>query len=132
MTVRASEAVGQADGTSPSSNRSRPHTNWSVPTLDTPLLVNVTGDTFSGQIPNLSNLTSGSAPFVLWNFPDATSVTVTGGATLEGSIYAPNADLNWQVTQNIEGNVIAKSIIHDLPAAPTPGTPREGRCRCVS
>ncbi|MDR6905706.1 choice-of-anchor A domain-containing protein [Agromyces sp. 3263] len=95
------------------------------PSPDTPLLVNVTGTAFSGTIPNLAGLSGANAPFILWNFPEATSVTVTGGATLEGTIYAPNADVNWQVTQNIEGNVIAASFIHGQPAATPVGSPRE-------
>lgn len=96
------------------------------PSSDTPLLVNVTGDTFAGTTPNLAGLSSGNAPYILWNFPDATTVTVTGGDSIEGTLYAPNALLNWQITQNIEGNVIAASFIHGLPAGGGPiTTPRE-------
>jgi choice-of-anchor A domain-containing protein len=94
------------------------------PSPDTPLLVNVTGETYAGTTPNLAGISSGNAPFILWNFPQATSVTVTGGDTIEGTLYAPNALLTWQVTQNIEGNVIAASFIHGMPAGPI-GTPRE-------
>lgn len=95
------------------------------PSPDTPLLVNVTGETFAGTTPNLAGLSSENAPYILWNFPDATAVTVTGGDSIEGTLYAPNALLNWQITQNIEGNVIAASFVHGLPG-PTPiGTPRE-------
>ena len=91
-----------------------------VPGPGTPLVVNVTGAAFDGSIPNLANLTSGNAPFVLWNFPEATSVHVTGADALEGTLYAPRADLRWDVTQNIEGNVIAASFTHGVPSAPRP------------
>lgn len=91
-----------------------------VPGPGTPLVVNVTGASFDGSIPNLANLTSGNAPFVLWNFPDATSVHVTGADALEGTIYAPRADLRWDVTQNIEGNVVAASFTHGVASAPGP------------
>lgn len=94
------------------------------PSPDTPLLVNVTGDAFEGTVPNLAGLSSLNAPYLLWNFPEATSVTVTGGDSIEGTIYAPYAAFNWQVTQNIEGNVIAASFIHGSPAV-IPGSPRE-------
>jgi choice-of-anchor A domain-containing protein len=95
------------------------------PSPDTPLLVNVTGETFTGTTPNLAGLSSANAPYILWNFPDAISVTVTGGDSIEGTLYAPNALLNWQLTQNIEGNVIAASFVHGLPALVPVGSPRE-------
>jgi choice-of-anchor A domain-containing protein len=91
-----------------------------LPDPSSPLVVNVTGSSFDGTIPNLANLTSANAPFVLWNFPDATSVHVTGADALEGTIYAPRADVRWDVTQNIEGNVIAASFTHGVASAPGP------------
>ena len=94
------------------------------PTESTPLLVNVSGD-FTGSMPNTRGDRQYPAPYILWNFTDATSVVVTGGDSLEGTIYAPRALVNWQVTQNIEGNVIAASFIHGLPAVTRPGEPRE-------
>ena len=94
------------------------------PTADTPLLVNITGD-FTGSMPNGAGISSLSAPFILWNFVDATTMTVTGGDSLEGTIYAPRALVNWQVTQNIEGNVIAASFIHGIAIAAPVGLPRE-------
>ncbi|MCA5924270.1 collagen-binding domain-containing protein [Curtobacterium oceanosedimentum] len=91
-----------------------------LPDPSSPLVVNVTGSSFDGTIPNLANLTSANAPFVLWNFPEATSVHVTGADVLEGTIYAPRADVRWDVTQNIEGNVIAASFTHGVASAPGP------------
>ena len=55
------------------------------PTVTTPLLINVTGTTFNGDIPNQAGIGGSQAPYILWNFPDATTVTVTGGATIEGT-----------------------------------------------
>ena len=81
------------------------------PTASTPLLVNVVGN-FSGTTPNLAGVSGNQAPFMLWNFATASSVLVTGGATIEGTIYAPNATVVWAPTQNIEGNVIAASFSH--------------------
>jgi choice-of-anchor A domain-containing protein/LPXTG-motif cell wall-anchored protein len=94
------------------------------PTAGTPLLVNVTGTGFDGNVPNLAGVGGAQAPYILWNFPDAVSITVTGGDSLEGTIYAPDADVVWAPTQNIEGNVIAREFTHG-PAASPPGTPRE-------
>jgi choice-of-anchor A domain-containing protein len=95
-----------------------------LPGPGSPLVVNVTGTTFDGSVPNLANLTNAHAPFVLWNFPDATTVHVTGADVLEGTIYAPRADLRWDVTQNVEGNVVAASFTHGVATAAGP-VPRE-------
>ncbi|MBT1669097.1 choice-of-anchor A family protein [Curtobacterium flaccumfaciens pv. flaccumfaciens] len=95
-----------------------------LPGPGSPLVVNVTGTTFDGSVPNLANLTNAHAPFVLWNFPDATTVHVTGADVLEGTIYAPRADLRWDVTQNVEGNVVAASFTHGVAIAAGP-VPRE-------
>ena len=109
-----------------------------LPGPGAPLVVNVTGSAFDGSVPNLANLTNANAPFVLWNFPDATSVHVIGADVLEGTIYAPRADVRWDVTQNIEGNVIAASFTHGVPAGPRPvpleihGFPFAATVSCVS
>ncbi|KQO97697.1 collagen-binding domain-containing protein [Leifsonia sp. Leaf264] len=94
------------------------------PTQSSPLLVNVTGSSFNGRMPNSPGATSAQAPFILYNFPTATTVTVTGGDSLEGTIYAPRADVLWEVTQNIEGNIIGTSFTHG-PGGPAGTTPRE-------
>ena len=92
-------------------------------TAATPLVVNVTGASFSGTVPNLAGVSGAQAPYMLWNFPDATSITVTGGDSIQGTIYAPNADFNWNSTINVEGNIIAARFAH----GPTPfvAAPRE-------
>jgi choice-of-anchor A domain-containing protein len=87
------------------------------PTASTPLLVNVVGDPFSGQIPNQAGIGGSQAPYILWNFPEAESIKVTGGASIEGTIYAPHATLTWVPSQNIEGNVIASTFNHGDPNA---------------
>ncbi len=82
------------------------------PSASTPLVVNVTGAAFNGTIPNLAGIGPAQAPYILWNFPQASSVVVSGGASIEGTIYAPNAAVNWRPTQNVEGNLIAASFTH--------------------
>ncbi|TYL55643.1 choice-of-anchor A family protein [Nocardioides sp. BGMRC 2183] len=89
------------------------------PTADTPLLVNVTGAEYLGNIPNMAGVSGGQAPYILWNFADATRIVVTGGDSIEGTLYAPNAALTWVPTQNIEGNVIAASFNHGMPEGRT-------------
>ncbi|WP_141014316.1 collagen-binding domain-containing protein [Nocardioides sambongensis] len=82
------------------------------PTSSTPLVVNVSGASFVGRIPNMAGVGGSDAPYILWNFPDATTVRITSGATLEGTLFAPNAAVAWEADQNIEGNVIAASFTH--------------------
>lgn len=83
-----------------------------LPTADTPLLINVTGASFDGTLPNLAGISRDQAPFILWNFPDAAQVRVTGGDSLKGTLYAPRAAVRWETTINMEGNVIAASLVH--------------------
>jgi choice-of-anchor A domain-containing protein len=94
------------------------------PTAATPLLINVVGDPFLGQIPNQAGISGSQAPYILWNFPLAETIRVTGGASIEGTIYAPHATLTWTPTQNIEGNVIASVFNHGEPK-PGRAAPRE-------
>jgi choice-of-anchor A domain-containing protein len=98
-----------------------------VPGPSSPLVVNVTGSAFTGTVPNLAGVSNAAAPYMLWNFPEAVAVTVTGGDSIEGTLYAPNADVQWQVTQNIEGNVVAATFTHGTPlTTPLPApVPRE-------
>lgn len=69
-----------------------------------PLLINVTD---SGAI-NFSapTFTQNYPQYVIWNFPNATSVNITG--VLWGSLYAPNSAV--QLGADIRGIVIAKNI----------------------
>ena len=85
------------------------------PTASTPLLINVTGTSYLGNIPNQAGVSGNQAPYILWNFPDATKIVVNGGATIEGTLYAPSATLTWIPSQNIEGNIIAAAFNHGLP-----------------
>ena len=94
------------------------------PSASMPLLINVVGDSFTGQMPNHPGVSGNQAPYILWNFPEATSIKVTGGDSQEGTIYAPHATLTWAPTANIEGNVIASNFNHGNPRTRA-GAPRE-------
>ncbi|MFG2050356.1 collagen-binding domain-containing protein [Micromonospora sp. NPDC048935] len=88
------------------------------PTADTPLLVNVdtsdVSDAFVWRVPNFAGIGGDQARYILFNLPTATSITLTDdSATLEGTIYAPNAALNAATNGNIEGSVISRTLTHD-------------------
>jgi choice-of-anchor A domain-containing protein len=80
------------------------------PTAASPLLINVdTGDTggvLDWTVPNQPGASGASAPYILWNFNDATELTLAGGDTVEGSIYAPNAAFTDLSATNVEGQVV--------------------------
>ena len=64
-------------------------------------------------MPNQAGIGGASAPFLLWNFPTATAITLTtNSASLEGTLYAPNAALTDLSPANIEGQVITASLVH--------------------
>ncbi|GAB3081578.1 hypothetical protein GCM10027186_45210 [Micromonospora schwarzwaldensis] len=88
------------------------------PTATTPLLINVdttgVGNTFDWTAPNFSGIGGQQAQYVLINFPTATRLTLTAGArTVEGSIYAPNADFTDLSASNTEGSVITRTLDHE-------------------
>ena len=89
------------------------------PTADAPLIINVdtsgVADEFVWRMPTMSGF---DASYILWNFPTATQITQpsTEAASVEGTIYAPNADFIDASAGNNEGSMIVKSLIHGSPA----------------
>ncbi|MFG3342442.1 collagen-binding domain-containing protein [Glycomyces sp. NPDC048151] len=85
------------------------------PTADTPILINVdtsgTGGELDWDVKNQANAGGDTAPYMLWNFRDTTLLRLTG-ATVEGSILAPDADYFDDSSSNVEGQVIAKNAHH--------------------
>ncbi|GII99172.1 choice-of-anchor A domain-containing protein [Sediminihabitans luteus] len=71
---------------------------------DTPIVINVSGTTarldstyvaggnFGQRIDDFTKI-GAWAPRIVWNFPDATELTLAGGSQLVGSILAPEADV---------------------------------------
>ncbi|MFG3236426.1 SpaA isopeptide-forming pilin-related protein [Streptomyces antibioticus] len=91
------------------------------PTADTPLLINVDTTGSAGVLtwntPTLAGVSGDQAPYILWNFADATDITIEEGDTVEGTIYAPRAKLTDLDPANIEGDIIT----HELVAGPLSG-----------
>ena len=87
------------------------------PTAPTPLLVNVltsgSGNAYSWKTPNFSGIAGPHSRYVLFNFPTATSLALTSNAaTVDSTIYAPNAALTDNSATNTEGSIIVKSMDH--------------------
>ena len=80
-----------------------------TPTANQPLVINVsTGASFTWNVKNQN--VSGTMKYIIWNFPNASTLNIEGNATIEGSVLAPNADVTKTVNQsNLEGQLIAKS-----------------------
>jgi choice-of-anchor A domain-containing protein len=101
------------------------------PTADTPLLINVdtsgTGGEMDWDVKNQAGIGGNEAPYLLWNFNDTTRLRLTG-ATVEGSILAPDADYSDISPSNVEEQIIATNAnlgevgqnggeIHNFPFA---------------
>ncbi len=96
------------------------------PSADTPLAIVVgtgaTGGDFDWSTPNMAGVSGTDAPYILWDFPDATGITVTDGDSIEGTIFAPSAHLTDVDPSDIEGDIIVKSLV----AGPLAGTEGSG------
>ncbi|MFC1440580.1 choice-of-anchor A family protein [Streptacidiphilus sp. N1-10] len=95
------------------------------PSSSGPLMIVVdttaTGGKFVWNTPNMAGLQKTAIPSLLWNFPDATDITVSTGDSIEGTIYAPRALLTDVDPSNIEGDIIVRSLVHG-PLIPSSGS----------
>ncbi|MEU1471560.1 choice-of-anchor A family protein [Streptomyces sp. NPDC005761] len=84
------------------------------PTARTPFVVDVdttgTNGTYVWHMPNLAGASGEQAPYMLWNFPDATDITMADGDSLEGTAFAPRAHLTDIAPSNIEGTIVVKEL----------------------
>jgi len=84
------------------------------PSASKVLIINVDAPgTFNWNVWNQAGVGFQNAPYVFYNFPNTTHLNIQGNPTIVGTIFAPFADVNKTANQsNIEGQVIAKSLIH--------------------
>lgn len=84
------------------------------PTATTPFVVDVdttgTNGTYVWHMPNLAGTSGEQAPYMLWNFPDATDITMADGDSLEGTVFAPRAHLTDVDASNIEGTIVVREL----------------------
>lgn len=78
------------------------------------LVINVNAaGTYNWDVPNINGVGFSNCPYVLYNFYNTTVLNMTGSGSVQGTIFAPFADLTKTAnTSNIEGQVIAKSFVH--------------------
>ncbi|MGW2653329.1 collagen-binding domain-containing protein [Streptomyces sp. NPDC001478] len=84
------------------------------PSESAPFVVDVdttgSGGTYVWNVPNTAGTSGEQAPYMLWNFSDATDITMASGDSLEGTFYAPRAHLTDIDASNIEGTVVARQL----------------------
>ena len=85
-----------------------------APSVTKILVINIDASgTFNWDVWNQAGVSFQNAPYILYNFYNTTELNIEGNSTIEGTIFAPFADINKIVNQsNIEGQVIGKSINH--------------------
>src|ERR1700733_12294678 len=81
------------------------------PSSTMPLIINVdtsgVANNFSWTPGNFNGVQSSGVPYMLWNFPTATQVTIAGSSAVPGTIYAPGATVNENDQNGLNGGVIA-------------------------
>lgn len=86
------------------------------PSATQPLIINIdnTNSTnISWSIPNMAGIGDQEGQYIIWNFYNSTQITLTGGGTLKGTLLAPLAHIIDNNSGNIDGQLIAKSFIHN-------------------
>ncbi len=86
------------------------------PTATSPLLINVTDSGTVVWDTKLNALAPSDAQYILINFPNATDLTLSNNANtvnIYGSVLAPLADVTFDGSSNIDGQVVSKTFIHN-------------------
>jgi choice-of-anchor A domain-containing protein len=95
-----------------------------APAADKILIVNVTLDNgvYTWTPPNMAGVGDAAAPYVLYNFHNATSLTIgNGNNSVYGTVYAPRADVYKTGGNNNNGQIVANSFtmaygeVHSYP-----------------
>ncbi|MES2703996.1 MAG: collagen-binding domain-containing protein [Bacteroidota bacterium] len=65
------------------------------------------------SVPNSGGIGLTQCKYIMFNFYNATTLTIGGYGAVQGTIFAPNADIiKTSNMSNVEGQIIAKSYIH--------------------
>ncbi len=83
------------------------------PTATRPLIINInqTGN-FIWDAYSVTGLAISDSKYIIYNFYNCTgTITMNGSDLFYGTILAPQAAFTWNVTNNLEGQIIAKSVL---------------------
>ena len=90
------------------------------------LVINVDAPgTYNWNVWNQSGIGGSNAPYIIYNFYNTTTLNIPSGATVEGTVFAPNAVITKNSSSNIEGQVIGQSFtqnggeLHHYPFTPS-------------
>jgi len=91
------------------------------------LVINVNASgSYTWNVWNQAGIGGSNSPYIIYNFYNCTSLNIAGNSTIEGTVFAPNADITKTVNQsNIEGQVIGLSFyqsggeVHYYPFTPS-------------
>lgn len=82
-----------------------------APTATSPLIFNVTVvGAINWSVPNLAGISGQNGPYILWNFPNATSINFANNNSVYGTILAPQAAITKDGGNNFEGQVLSTSL----------------------
>uniref|UniRef100_UPI00404B1059 choice-of-anchor A family protein n=1 Tax=Flavobacterium sp. TaxID=239 RepID=UPI00404B1059 len=84
------------------------------PSASKVLVINVDGEgEIQWNVWNQAGIGFQQCPYIIYNFYNATTVNIVGNSTIEGTVFAPFANVIKTANQsNIEGQVIARSFTH--------------------
>jgi|GEM_PF-992377 len=76
------------------------------------LVINVNASgSFTWNVWNQAGISGSNAAYIIYNFPNTTSLNIAGNSTIEGCILAPNASIIKSTNpSNIEGQIVAASF----------------------
>ncbi|KAA1245402.1 collagen-binding domain-containing protein [Aquimarina sp. RZ0] len=84
-----------------------------TPNQNTPLIINVDASTdFEWDVLNLTGIGDPQGAYILWNFYNTSNITLVGGGTIIGSLFAPTSNVVKDSSGNINGQVIAANYYH--------------------
>ncbi|MGB0429164.1 MAG: collagen-binding domain-containing protein [Bacteroidia bacterium] len=83
------------------------------PSASRTLIINVDAPgTISWNAPQFAGIGDQHGEFIIWNFANTSTLNMTGSRAIYGTVLAPNADVDDNNQNNINGQLIAKSLVH--------------------
>jgi hypothetical protein len=86
-----------------------------LPSVTKTLVINVDASgTYTWDVPNMAGIGRTEAQYIIWNFYNCTTLNIASGAMVEGSILAPNANVNKTCSNNVEGQIVCVSFLQSI------------------